>query len=229
MEKFKTKKNVLGIIMSVICISYFIVYFILILRTPFEMNERGVLDKIKQSIQMKNYAYPFYFCLIEISEIFKLIILGIWSAFFILKFKSIKIPVISSIIYEFYALFFTIFQISKKYVQFNLQYKISLTIIIFGLLAWIILLISNKKINKILFGCMAIPRVIALVIASILKIVQYVLYFLNYPLINVAASTIGSIIAVIATFILYILFVLYILKPELLYKKEVAETKTDAE
>ena len=219
MEKEDKKKlNILGIIFAVFSLIYAIAYGIIALFTPLVFRRDLFFDSLSTCVERNEYALAILFILTFLHELLSAIVLIIWCISIIIKFKNIKLPLAFSLVYciSSFAL-----EISKIiFMEDHSPGAISIIRMILCILLFTLLLISSKKIYKIVFICFGYMYCSYCVIINSVQLLHslvriHSLETLQNTLINYGTFYLKM--------ILYVFFILYIFKSEIFYRKVTAK------
>ncbi len=219
MEKEDKKKlNILGIIFAVFSSIYAITYGIIALFTPLFFRRDVFFGFLSTCVERNEYALAILFIFTFLHELLSATVLIIWCISLILKFKNIKLPLAFSLVYciSSFAL-----EISKIiFMEDHSPGAISIIRMILSILLFTLLLISSKKIYKIVFMCFGYMYCSYCIIINSVQLLHslvriHSLETLQNTLINYGTFYLKM--------ILYVFFILYIFKPEIFYRKVTAK------
>ena len=219
MEKEDKKKlNILGIIFAVFSSIYAITYGIIALFTPLVFRRDWSFGFLSRCVERNEYALAILFILTFLFELLSATVLIIWCISLILKFKNIKLPLVFSLVY---CILSFALEISKNiFMEDHSLGAISIIRMILSILLFTLLLISSKKIYKIVFMCFGYMYCSYCVIINSVQLLHslvriHSLETLQNTLINYGTFYLKM--------ILYVFFILYIFKSEIFYRKVTAK------
>lgn len=219
MEKEDKKKlNILGIIFVALSSIYAITYGIIALFTPLVFRRDVFFGSLSTCVERNEYALAILFILTFLHELLSATVLIIWCISVILKFKNIKLPLAFSLVYciSSFAL-----EISKIiFMEDHSPGAISIIRMILSILLFTLLLISSKKIYKIVFMCFGYMYCSYCVIINSVQLLHSLVRIHSLETIQNTLINYGTFYL---KMILYVFFILYIFKSEIFYRKVTAK------
>lgn len=219
MEKEDKKKlNILGIIFAVFSSIYAITYGIIAIFTPLVFRRDLFFGFLSRCVERNEYALAILFILTFLFELLSATVLIIWCISLILKFKNIKLPLVFSLVYciSSFAL-----EISKIiFMEDHSPGAISIIRMILSILLFTLLLISSKKIYKMVFMCFGYMYCSYCVIINSVQLLHSLVRIHSLGTLQDTLINYGTFYL---KMILYVFFILYIFKSEIFYRKVTAK------